>query len=200
MCLLPHRNLMRMNLRWIHDRKSPSNVYIFSLLSLLSFSRQQHLQHSQEAYHWKVGLSWASSLKIQNPFFCLWRRGLGFYQRQSWRPCLKLWRKAHNVLCRLSGAGLDIWKYTQITISNPFVRLIPSQILFLSWQNSTCANPHNVPSQIILFLGWQNSACSNPLTRGDYEWMSGIESVDTRAKVKVFLLNRIYRTRRSLHL
>ena len=152
MCLLPHRNLTRMNLRWIHDRKSPSNSYMFSLPSLLSFSRQQHLQHSQEASLWKVGISWASSLKIQNPFFCLWRRGLGFYQRQSRRPCLKLWRKAHNVLCRLSGAGLDIWKYTQITISNPFVRLTSSQILFLGWQNSTCANPHNVPSQIILFL------------------------------------------------
>ena len=156
MCLLPHRNLTRMNLRWIHDRKSPSNSYMFSLPSLLSFSRQQHLQHSQEASLWKVGISisWASSLKIQHPFFRLWRRGLGFYQRQSWRPCLKLWRKAHNVLCRLSGAGLDIWKYKQITISNPFFRLIPSQILFLGWQSSTCAksNPHNISNNSILRL------------------------------------------------
>ena len=163
---------------------------MFSLLSLLSFSRQQHLQHSQEASLWKVGISisWTSSLKIQHPFFRLWRRGLGFYQRQSWRPCVKLWRKAHNVLCRLSGAGLDIWNYTQITISNPLFRLMPSQISFLGWQNITCANSHNVRSQT-LFLGRQNSACSNPFTRGDYEWMSGTESVDTRAKMKVFFLN-----------
>ena len=190
MCLSPHRNLMRMNLRWIHDRNTLQIVTCFLFLvcwasvgsSTFSTARKHLFGRWAYQYHgrhlWKYNIlsfvyegggsdSISGSLEdLVSNFDEKLTMCFADYQEQV----------------------LIIENINKILSQTPFLGWYHPKS-FLGWQNSTCANPHNVPSQIILFLGWQNSACSNPFTRGDYEWMSGTESVDTRTKMKVFFLN-----------
>ena len=190
MCLSPHRNLMRMNLRWIHDRNTLQIVTCFLFLvcwasvGSSTFSTARKHLFGRWAYQYHGHLLWK-----YNILSFVYEGGGSDSISGSLEDLVSNFdEKLTMCFADYQEQVLIFENINKLLSQTPFLGWYHPKS-FLGWQNSTCANPHNVPSQIILFLGWQNSACSNPFTRGDYEWMSGTESVDTRTKMKVFFLN-----------
>ena len=172
MCLSPHRNLMRMNLRWIHDRNTLQIVTCFLFLVCWA----------------SVGSSTFSTARKH----IIGRWACNDHGHLLWKYITFSFVYAGGGSDSISGSLEDLVSNFDEKLTMCFADYQEQVLIFWNKHKllfqTLFLNVRLTPSQI-LSLGWQNSACSNPFTRGDYEWMSGIESVDTRAKMKVFFLN-----------